>query len=163
MLTVLCSLTACRAPERPDPIEYEQAPADFTLDITIQGPASPDQPRATRPARYIVEPDGMLRVGVGQGVSVDYYPPQTRQLSRAEFDRLWRLLRDSALLVPGNPDEARPGLPFGSVQLRPTASMAVTFQGQIITYRVVLDAQTPSAVAAEEIVDHLAELAWIDP
>lgn len=160
---LLCSLTACSTPQRPDPIQYELAPADFTLDITIQGPTSPGQPRAARPARYIVEPDGMLRVGVGEGVSIDYFPPQTRQLTRAEFDRLWRLVRDSPLLVPDNPDEARPGLPFGAVQLRPTASMAVTFEGHISTYRVVLDGQTTGALAAEQIVDHLAELAWIDP
>jgi hypothetical protein len=161
LLILICTLGACEA--APDPLEIQQAPDDFTIDVTVQGPPEILEIRARRPGRYIVEPDGILRAGVGAGVSVNYYPPQTRQLSRAEVERLWRLVRDSALLDKDNPDLIRPGLPFPPIQLRPTAQVALIFEGRRYDYRVLLDAQSPSAESAEGLIDHLAALAWLEP
>jgi hypothetical protein len=161
LLMLACALGACQS--APDPLEIQQAPEDFTIDVTVQGPPDTQETRARRPGRYIVEPDAILRAGVGAGVSVNYYPPQTRQLTRAEVERLWRLVRDSALLDENNPDQIHPGLPFSPIQLRPTAHIAIIFEGERYDYRVLLDAQTPSAESAEGLVDHLAALAWLEP
>ena len=155
-------LGACASPA-PDPLTFREAPADFTLSITVQGPQEPDEPRFRRPARYILEPDGILRVGVGESVSEEYYPPQTRQLSRDEMDRVWRLLRDSSIFEPDNPDRVRPGLPFGTIQLRPTADLTILYAEEYSYYRVVLDGRTVESEAAERVIDHLAALAWLEP
>jgi hypothetical protein len=159
-LLIVLNLAACVG--APDPLEYERAPADFTLDITVQGPAEPTLPRAQRPARYIVEPDGVLRVGVGEGVSEDYYPPQTRQLTHNNVDRLWRLIRDSSILAPDNPDRIRPGRPLGMAQPRPAAQIIVTFGGTTNYFRVLLDGETPGSESGLRLIDHLAGLAWIE-
>jgi hypothetical protein len=162
VLLLWTALWGCASPA-PDPLTFRGAPADFTLDVTVQGPQDDRMARARRPGRYVLEPDGILRVGVGEGVSREYYPPQTRQLSRDETDRVWRLVRDSRILEPDNPDRVRPGLPFGRVQDRPTADMSILYAGEREHYRVLLDGQTPESAAVERVVDHLAGLAWLEP
>jgi hypothetical protein len=94
---------------------------------------------------------------------VDYFPPQTRQLTRSDVDRLWRLIRDSSLLASDNPDRTRPGLPIGMTQIRPAAQIVVTFGGRTNHFRVLLDGETPGSDSALRLIDHLAALAWIEP
>ena len=57
-------------------------------------------PLSLRPARYVLEPDWVLRTGVGAGSRETYYPFQTRQLNAAQVDRLWNALVKSGLLAP---------------------------------------------------------------
>ena len=57
-------------------------------------------PLTLRPARYVLEPDWVLRTGVGAGSRETYYPFQTRQLNAAQVDRLWNALVRSGLLAP---------------------------------------------------------------
>ena len=81
----------------------DQAPDDFALAITILGPATdPAEIDATarplRPARYIVEPDGVLRAAIGPGATPRVYPGQTRQLDAGQMQRLWRLTAGTGLL-----------------------------------------------------------------
>jgi hypothetical protein len=57
-------------------------------------------PLTLRPARYVLEPDWVLRTGVGAGSRETYHPFQTRQLNAAQVDRLWNALVKSGLLAP---------------------------------------------------------------
>ncbi len=60
-------------------------PSDFALAVTVidnEGPMAP--------ARYVVEPDGVLRAAQGPGASLDTYPPRTRELTRAQLNLLYR-------------------------------------------------------------------------
>jgi hypothetical protein len=157
----------------------DQRPEDFVLAATVLAPREdppalrdPDEdeavrservrlPRSLRPARYIVEADGTLHAAVGRGASAETYPPQTRQLTPRQYDLLWRQLRGTNLLDPGNP--ARIEGPEGAKRApdRTMALIYVGYEGKRITLRVLLDRGSEDAIAAERLVDRLAELAWV--
>lgn len=123
--------------------------------------AVPNLPRSLRPARYIVEADGVLRVSIGAGASTTTFPSQTRQLTPRQLDALWRQLRATNLLAQGNaariegPEEAK------RAPDRTTALIYASFDGRRVQLRLLLDRGSDDAVAAERLVDRLAELAWI--
>lgn len=64
---------------------------------------------ADRPARYVVEPDGLFRAAVGAGATTRVYPPRTKYLTDRQMADLWRKL---AWLRPeeqiGDPGEDTP-------------------------------------------------------
>lgn len=62
-------------------------PADFTLALTVFD----DDAEIFRSARYIVEPDGVLRAGFGSGASTAAYPPWIRRLSSRQIQELWTI------------------------------------------------------------------------
>src|SRR5262249_34981811 len=75
----------------------DQTPADFALSVTVSGPPPvAATPRSARPARYIVQPDGVLRAVVGPVTDMTF-PPLTRLLTHDQTQRLWWDLRDSGL------------------------------------------------------------------
>ncbi len=141
----------------------DDRPRDLAIAATVFSPRVPlpdtQLPRSLRPARYIVEADGVLRSTQGQAASS--FPPRTRQLTPREVDQLWRLLRDSGLLDEGNP--ARLTDPEGAVRSgdKTTAMVYVSFEGRRTTLRVLLDRSSPDAIEAERLVDRLAELSWV--
>lgn len=124
-------------------------------------PSGPRLPRSLRPARYIVEADGVLRVAEGEGAKTTTFPLETRQLSSRQFDALWRQLRQTNLLASGNP--ARIDAPEDAVRSpdRTVALIYTSYESQRVTLRVLLDRRSEDAIAAERLVDRLAELAWI--
>jgi hypothetical protein len=136
---------------------------DLALAATVFSPRVPlpesGLPRSLRPARYIVEADGVLRAA--QGPTSPGFPPRVRQLAPREVDQLWRLLRDSGLL-----DEANPGRisdPEDAVRSgdRTTALVFVSYSDRRTTLRILLDRSTQDAIEAERLVDRLAELSWV--
>ena len=140
-------------------------PYDFTLAMTVYAPAgarAAQLPRSLRAGRYVVEPDGSLRAGLGERASA--YPPLARQLTPEQMDQLWRLIRDSALLDSDNP--ARVEDP-GAIAVSPGRAMATVYLGGAgvgprRTLRVLLDRSSPTAVSTEQLADRLAELAWVE-
>lgn len=145
---------------------YGARPADFTLAATVFSPVTDAAQaealaRPLRPARYIIEADGVLRAAVGPGASTETYPPQTRRLNEAQLDGLWRLVTDGGVLEEGsvarvgNPDTYVP--PRG----RTVALIAVSHGGRRETVAAPLDRAGADAAAAARLVDRLAALAWL--
>lgn len=158
-------LSGCSSAPAPVVREAEAAPGprpqDFTLAMTVYAPAAAGAlPRSLRAGRYVVEPDGSLRAGLGERAAA--YPARTRQLTPGEMDQLWRLVRESALLDPDSP--ARVEDP-GSIAVSPGRAMATVYiagAGARRTLRVLLDRSSATAVSAERVADRLAEWAWVE-
>ncbi len=167
-LGLLAVLGACRSHSPPPPpVEPplpETRPADFVLAATVYSPKTMEGarlPRSLQAARYIVEADGALRAAVGAETEAKPFPGQTRRLTPGEFDALWRLVVESGLLDPGsawrvdNPEE------ITRASDRTTVLLYVACEGRRTTLRLLLDRSGPDAVAAERIVDRLAQWAWV--
>jgi hypothetical protein len=144
----------------------EDRPADFTFAMTVYSPASArvagTLPRALRPARYVLEPDGALRAAAAAAARATTFPPRARTLTPRQMDQIWRLVRDTALLDPSNP--ARVEDPE-TVELSPdhtTATIYVAFADRRTSLRLLLDRGTSDALSAERIADHLAALAFLN-
>lgn len=161
-LLAACSGSPTVTPQYEPP--PDERPEDFTLAVTVLTPREllrVDLPRSLRPARYIIEADGALRAAVGPGAGATTFPPRTRQLTAREFDGLWRQLRETALLDPGHPARVSDPETVTRAPDRTTALIYVSFEGTRRTLRVLLDRSSEDAVAAERLVDRLAELAWM--
>jgi hypothetical protein len=142
----------------------DQRPADFIMSATVFSPRAAEAvslPRSLRPARYIVEADGVLRAGTGTDVGINTFPPQTRRLTARQWDALWREVRDSGLLDPGSPARVDDPETLQRDPTRTTALFFISFAETRATLRVPLDRSDDVAVSAERVVDQLAELAWM--
>ncbi|MFN0131133.1 MAG: hypothetical protein ACKVW3_01150 [Phycisphaerales bacterium] len=140
----------------------ERRPASFALDVLVQSPL-PDGgglPRALRPARYILEPAGTLRVALGAGATREVYPPRTRQLSPVQIDALWRSIRDSAILHPANPARVDDADALAGSTMRTTATLEIFGGERPVAVRVAMDRGGPTSIAVESLIDELAALAW---
>ncbi len=161
-----CSSTPRPIPE-PEPIVLpDVAPEDFALSITVISPASADDPiddlpRAERPARYVVEPDGVLRAAIGPGATPRVYPRQTRQLDAARVQRLWRLVGETGLLEPGTLTRIDNTEIFFPQRSRPTALVYIRQQGAGSHFAVRLPVGDAESAGVGQLIDELAELAWV--
>jgi hypothetical protein len=156
------------------------APADFALAITVVTPiksATQPQtlPRSQRPARYILEPDGTLRIALGGGSTTTTYPPPTRLLSSARREDVWNLVKAAGLLEPEVPGRLRgsdSSVPLGTQtggepisMLDPTATPPKTPTALIVLsangvrdfYRIAFD-ESPNLAA---LTDRLAAYGWV--
>lgn len=102
-------LPACAS--GPPLAERAEPPGDFALAVTVVAPPAlarqPDAPPGLRPARYVVQPDWVLRAGLSPAdATPDAYPGRVRQLSREQVVALWVGLRDAGLLDPAHPARA---------------------------------------------------------
>jgi len=184
-----CSRQPILTPEDPPPdpvLTLEEPPDDFALAVTVYSPVRgrlEETPRVVRPARYIVEPDGVLRTSVGPGAREDTFPPITRRLSEDQIRTLWIAVRDSGLLDGNSTARVRSGADAEPVALAvtdpsrtvepdgPGASTAVIYiahSGERAWYSVRLDgpgvASDPLAtLSGREIVERLADLSWMRP
>lgn len=169
MTIIFCLLlSACgstpRKLERSTSTPPNRRPDDLALAATVFAPRVPlpdaDLPRAIRPARYIIEADGVLRAAMGGAADSSAFPARIRQLSPRQADQVWEVLAESGLLAEGNPNRLNdPNEAIRSGD-RTTAMFFFSYGGTRASLRVVLDRSTPDAIAAERVIDHLAELAW---
>lgn len=163
VLSLLLLPASCRS-RIPDPSALAERPDDFVVAAAVYTPALKPEairalPRAMRPARYLVEADGVLRAAVGPGSDNNTFPPPTRQLTVDQVDRLWRIIRDSGLLEPTSPylvDNAE-SVPFD----RPTTILYVAYLGGRTYLQVPLDRADPESLATERLLDQMAAYAWI--
>ncbi len=168
---VLALLPGCSSPPRPiavpEPIVLpDEAPEDFALSITVISPASAeapidDLPRPQRPARYVVEPDGVLRAAIGPGATPRVYPRQTRRLDAGQVQRLWRLVGETGLLEPTTLTRIDNTETFFPQRSRPTALVYIRQQGAGSHFAVRLPVGDAESAAVGQLIDELAELAWV--
>lgn len=150
-------------PLGPAPVAGVDYPADFALSVTVMTPGrdTDDDGRdltvgrdlADRPARYIVEPDGLLRAAVGAGASATVFPRRTKYLTDRQMASLWgklEWLRPE--LQIGDPGEDTPRRITSS-----TAIIHVTAEGRRTTRVVALD----NDEWAKSLVRTLGEHAWL--
>lgn len=159
------SAPAARTEPEPAPLP-DQPPADFVLSVTILGPAGTAAevdatPRPLRPARYLVEPDGVLRAAIGPGATPRVYPGETRRLTDAQVRRLWRLTAVSGLLDEGTLTRIDNTEIFFPSRDRSTALLYVKHGGVNSHHAVRLPVGDAESRAVTTLIDHLAELAWI--
>jgi hypothetical protein len=157
--------TGCSSrPKDPDPMAFDEPPPDFALAATVYAPpASPGAAlpaRPLRPARYVLDPDLVLHAAIGAGADEATFPAQTRRLRHRDVERLWRLVRDSGLLEPGSPQRLAAAETYAPSADRTTAVLTVSYAGVRRSYRVLLDEGGDSG-PGREVVDELAELAWV--
>lgn len=161
-----CSSTPTVRPE-PEPVVLpDAAPDDFALSVTVLGPATEPAefdatPRPQRPARYIVEPDGILRAAIGPGATPRVYPGQTRQLDAGQVQRLWRLAVGTGLLDGGTLSRIDNTETFFPGRERTTALVYVRQGGVGSHFAVRLPVGDAESPGVAQLVDQLAELAWV--
>lgn len=104
---LLASFPACtsRSEVAQRAAEAPEVPTDFSLAITViappRGAVQPATlPRGLRPARYILEADGTLRVALGAGATRATYPPPTRIINDARRAEVWSRSKALGLLDP---------------------------------------------------------------
>jgi hypothetical protein len=157
--------------------EYDAAllssrpPEDFWLGITVlKAPADTASraagylrmPVATRPARYVVEADRILRAAVGSGSVEETFPDQTRQLTQAQFDDLWMTLKTSSLVSNDNPSQVGRAPTIPSLGNRTVYVVEFSIGGDRRT--LAIDADPTPGLGAEDVkklVEKLAALAWM--
>ena len=119
----------------------------------------PGRARAQRPAQYILEPDGTLRVAVGAGVDPGTFPPRTRRLDPRQVERLWTLVESAGLASDAPSGDAGPGPSAVPSPPDGWAYVDVAASGQRHQRAIQLE----SSPAAQGVIDELASLAWIRP
>lgn len=171
LLLVSCFLPACYRAQNPSAM-----PPDFAVAVTVQVPeamadtwiADPTaQPRPLRPARYILEPDDLLRVSVGPGANPATFPVFRRTLDDQQIESVWTCVRDSGWLEKhkgADPMAARAAF-VDAANLPPVAeptAMIYLCAGGHRTYFVAPLESSVDADPARKLIDTLAELAWIE-
>lgn len=162
VLTLL--LAACQAPRPHDAVHR---PPGFTIAASVHPPQHepPDQPpRALRPVRYVVETDALLRIATGPMLARpgSEHPPLVRRLSPWQMDELWRRAAAAGLFDPDHPGRFFGPPPAPRHAQSPTAVFEVTSAFRPSTIVVVLDGASPQSTAAIALLDHIAELSWIE-
>lgn len=139
----------CAAVTTPD----GQRPPDFALAVSTLGESG----TPTESAWYVVDPDGSLRVGLGERLLRSPAPRTVRVLTYDERESLWRLVRDGSLY-----DSWRTGAPLGE-QTIPQGAGAVVFLAldhRRRSVRIDDAAQNPDFLA---LLDRLRTVAWLEP
>ncbi len=160
-LACVLALTACvssRPTDRPLP---DARPADFALGLTVYTPEGAVRRPGQRAARYVVEPDGRLGAAVGQGASVTVRPEMARQLTDAQRDRLWDMVRATGF------DAVSPALRLSSPETFDSPSGRRVYLVEITadgTRRAVaMPEGEPETEPFIDLADALADLAWVRP
>ncbi|MBC6954428.1 MAG: hypothetical protein DYG93_10785 [Leptolyngbya sp. PLA2] len=160
-------LAASCASRPVDPARTASAPPDFTLSVTVlssaRSIAETDRlPPRSRPACYLVEPDGSFRVAVGPAASPKVFPPLARTLTREQVDRVWSLARDAGVLDADHPGRVQNVETF--VRPAGNATVALVYAGFAGSQRhvaVALDGDHAEPAALVPLIDELNALAWM--
>lgn len=153
-LGVLLGCAAAPATDRAEP------PRDFALAVTVYAPAdrtaTATRPAATRPARYLLEPDGLLRVALGPGAGDATYPDATRTLTSTQVAALWNDVRGGPWLSPDAPGRIGSTQTFVPPPGQTVYLITVTGDGQRRSFTA-----DPRDRGASAIVNRLAALSWL--
>lgn len=136
-------------------------PQSFTLGVTVVGEGVANDP-ALRPARYIVEADGLLRAAVGPGSTPSTFPPVTRRLNDAQVTALWAMVETAGILK--DPDPARIGNPELVEPRRGDTVVVVSARADRLSRASAFDLVPPDVEVDRvlPLVRLLAEYAWVD-
>lgn len=147
-------LTGCAAPQRPEP---GAVPNDFALAVSVYGRVDPGGAPRTTAARYVMEPDGLLRVATDGDVGHDVFPPITRRLTPAERDELWRLADAAGIVDPGE-DTRIESVPLFDPPAGLPVAVTELSAGSYKRYALV---EVDADPAVDRFLDRLAELGWV--
>lgn len=148
-----------RAPVRAETPLPENAPPDFTLAVTVFVPDGANWGAYSQPftpARYILEPNGSLRVGIGAGVSEQMYPPVTREVARSSVHDVWADTTRCGVAGSGTRRKAAP-----QSVAQPTAHISIRWDDRWDEGVIVLTDQNAKADAARTLISRLGALAWM--
>ena len=126
LIAIACTFTlvsACRSgPEEPAggaiPTGETRPPADFALAVTVLGEEGTTG-WVLEPARFVVEPDGVLRAATGAGVGPTVYPSRTRRLTEPQINELY------AMVVRAGLDRGLGGEPYRLGDIQPAGAWIV--------------------------------------
>jgi hypothetical protein len=162
-LCTLCASCSSEPSERPEsPVEIadtrDEPPGDFTLSVVVYStaPSTPTTAPARRPARYIVEPDWLLRAAVGPGCTETTYPAGVRQLTRAELGELWKLCQSAGLTSDNTEGRLRSPTQFDAPTRGTTYLISVTESQHRRTFAFETGATAPQ----RKLIEQLAKLSW---
>lgn len=174
VFAVLIGLGGCAGSRSARALESIEPPTDFALGATVLRPvplalgagvrtAGPGLQLAERPARYLVEPDAVLRAAVGPGASETTYPARTRQLTRDQWAALWKEFRAMSLA-----DSDHPAVAGRAPTIDEAAELSGGRTTWVITFAAAGDRRTlviheggEGEDEARRIVERLAGLAWV--
>lgn len=135
------TLAGCAA--RQTPLQIGSPPEDFALELRVR-------PTTERPgALYILEPDRSLHAAIGGDLGPQFYPPQTRILTRLQTERVYNLLAESGVL--GQPSADQPAATTAPFELYVSAGGR---RGRV-------DVNGSAAADLEPLVQELDRLAWV--
>lgn len=135
------------------------APADFSLSLAIVGTGPKAAATNLQSAWYVLDPDGSLRVAVGDRGPASRVPPIVRQLTRDQVDAVWRHIDGLGLSTPG---AFGAGGAMPRTQTEPAAELSIAAEGRRSTRTCDLsDAESACAGAAAAVAAHLRDLAWM--
>ncbi|MFN0012816.1 MAG: hypothetical protein ACKVS8_14375 [Phycisphaerales bacterium] len=166
-LALLACLSGCAAEPAADKSVAQTPtsvapPSDFALGVTVYpvqtggSTAGLALPAYARPARYILEPGGALRVATGTGLTASTVPPITRTLAPEEAAALYTAMRDANLLVAGHGGTI--GFPTAYVPPPHRSTTLISYSADGRRASLALPASDPSV---RPLVEKLAALGWV--
>lgn len=93
LLCLALLLSACRSGQAAPiggaiPTGDTRPPQDLALAVTVMGDEGV-RGVLLESARFVIEPDGVLRAATGEGVRPGVYPPRTRRLTETQLGDLY--------------------------------------------------------------------------
>jgi hypothetical protein len=161
-MAIATSLTGCAASRLAN---NRGVPADFAVGLTVPAAGATSKPGApkpalalARPAWYLVEADGDLRVGLGERTTRSVQPPRLRHLSAAEREAIWHTVdgRFKGAGEPGNAEMPR------ATDGAETAVVYIARNGTRRAHRVDLTRDDEDAHAVGELASVLNHAAGLD-
>lgn len=131
-----------------------KAPGDFALSVCLAGVGGSDPLLA--PAWFVLDPDGKLRVAVGERARYNALPPSVRTLGRADMDRLYEFAMTSGLSGALSVTQT----PAGSAGL--TVAMTSNRRTSSTVWTPAALTALPGDHPARELVKRLRVLGWLD-
>ena len=117
-LVSACGSTPHTEPRGAIPTGDPRPPADFALAVTVMG-EEVTTGWVLEPARFVIEPDGVLRAATGAGVGPSVYPPRTRRLTDAQVSDVYSVVTRQGL------DRGIGGKPFRLGDAQPAGAWIV--------------------------------------
>ena len=126
-------------------------PDDFALGLTVL--PIKDAPATLAPAWYVLSPDDVLHVALGERLATSTFPPVVRTLSREQVRRMWELV-----VAAGLAQDGQPPLPHWQVAApNACAVVYVAASGRRRSFAVPMD----RAGAIEPVVAELRRVGWL--
>lgn len=169
LLTLLLALCvpSCGTSTVREGLAQDAVPSDFALSIVVPTAA---MARGISPAWYIVEPDGTLRVALGEPIDRSPIPPRVRMLTPGERARVWEAVRRAGWLP--SPGDAAMERDAAVAEVPAPANAAEPVPAATSTAQVYLAAAggrwtgvasaTPDEAGLADVVRTLRTLAWLD-
>jgi hypothetical protein len=146
-------LTACAS--GPHPADAAKLPDDFSLSVTVL--AGQSAPSPMTPAWYILGPDDVLHIALGERLLSSPFPPAVRTLSREQVRHVWELVVASGLADTKSNHISVPD----ALAADPKASAVIYFAAA--SRRQTFSLPKAMGPTIEPLVTELRRLGWVHP